>query len=107
MGNLLITDIYTILKKSTEHLTIKLSSENHPIFKAHFPNNPILPGFIIIDIIADILNDTVINIKLSKFISHMLPNDILFCEIKIDENKRKIKIFNDRQKVCEFMYESK
>lgn len=102
----MISDLYTILKQDSEQVILQLTAENHPIFQAHFPNNPILPGFALIDIIAEIFNDNIVNIKQSKFIAHLLPNDVLICKIKTDKKKRNIKIFKKQEKVSEITYES-
>ena len=102
-----INGLYTLLKQDIDEVTIKLSTEDHPIFKAHFPNNPILPGFALVDIIAKSLNESIISIQYSKFIAHIKPNDILLCTIKTQEKKRTIKVFKNKQKVSEITYESK
>lgn len=102
----MIHGLYTVLKQDLEQVTLQLSSESHPIFQAHFPNYPILPGFALIDIIADILNDNVVNIVQCKFIAHIQPNDVLICNIKNDQKKRNIKVFKNEEKVSEITYES-
>ncbi len=104
---MLVSDLYTVVKQDFEQVTIKLTTENHPIFQAHFPGHPILPGFALIDIIAEVLKDIVVHIQHSKFITHLLPNDIILCKIKTDKNRRNIKIFKNTQKVSEITYESK
>ena len=104
---MLVRGLYTVLLQDSEALNIQLAAENHPVFQAHFPGQPILPGFALIDIIAEILNDTVVTINRSKFIAHVLPNDIIVCQIKTDKNRRNIKIFRNTQKVSEISYESK
>ena len=101
-------NLYTILSSTPDCVKIQLSKEDHPIFKAHFPNNPILPGFLQIDIISEILEDTITTINKSKFISHISPQDII--EYKIitkSENKKIITIIKDTKKISEFTYESK
>ena len=103
----MVEGLYSVLKHDLEEVTIKLASEDHFIFQAHFPNNPILPGFALIDIMARILDDSINHIIQSKFIAHLLPNDILICKIKTDNKKRNIKIFKNEKKVSEIMYESK
>lgn len=103
----LLDNLYTIIKEEPEEVIIKLSDEHHPVFIAHFPNHPILPAFIQIDIIAKIFNDDIVNIKRSKFISHILPNDIILFNIKTNNKQRKIKIFKNETKVSEIDYESK
>lgn len=102
-----IGGLYTVLKQDLEQVTIQLTAENHPIFQAHFPGQPILPGFALIDILSEVLDDTVVYIRYSKFIVHLLPNDIILCKIKTDKNRRSIKIFKNTQKVSEITYESK
>ena len=95
------------MKDDSEAVVLKLSNEKHPIFMAHFPQYPILPGFMLIDILADILNDEVINIKYAKFIAHIFPHDILECKIKKSDKKRVIKVFKNNEKVSEISYETK
>ena len=95
------------MKDDCEAVILKLSNEKHPIFIAHFPQYPILPGFILIDILAEVLNDEVVNIKYAKFIAHIFPNDILECKIKNNDKKRVIKVFKDNEKVSEISYETK
>jgi len=99
--------MYTILDQDSQQVILQLTAESHPIFQAHFPSNPILPGFALIDIMAEIFNDTIVNIKKSKFIAHLLPNDVLICKIKTDKKKRNIKIFKNKEKISEIIYESK
>ncbi len=102
----MVEGLYNILKENTNEVSIKLTSDDHPVFQAHFPNNPILPGFALIDIISQILNDRIIRIHKSKFISHILPNDILVCTVNTDNKKRNIKIFKNKEKVSEISYET-
>ncbi|MCI0501770.1 MAG: 3-hydroxyacyl-ACP dehydratase, partial [Epsilonproteobacteria bacterium] len=89
-----------------DQIIVRLSSESHPVFQAHFPKYPILPGFALIDILAKVLNDDVVNIIHSKFIANILPNDVLVCNIKSDHKIRNIKIFKEDKKVSEITYES-
>lgn len=103
----MIEGLYSIIKQSTDEVVIKLASKDHPVFQAHFPNNPILPGFALIDIMEKVLNDNIVYISKSKFISHMLPDDILRCSISITNNKKNIKIFKNEEKVSEIIYETK
>lgn len=74
---------------------------------AHFPQYPLLPGFTLIDILADVLNDEVIKIKYAKFIAHIFPHDILECKIKNSDKTRVIKVFKNNEKVSEISYETK
>jgi len=104
----LLENLFTILKKTDEQVVIKLCDENHPIFKAHFQNYPILPGFLLLEIIANILNIRIQKVHSGKFISHTLPLDTIIYNIKKDEKKTKIKIVKDDEKnskIAEITYE--
>ncbi|MAD41098.1 MAG: hypothetical protein CL623_01730 [Arcobacter sp.] len=100
--------LYKILSKNENKCVIKLSAKNHPVFKAHFPDNEILPGFLQIDIIAEIFTHQIISIKKAKFISLILPNDIIEYNITSNSNnKYKIIINKSDKKVSEIIYETK
>lgn len=87
--------------------TILLTDKSHPIFKAHFPNNPILPGFILLDLSAIILNAEIISIKKAKFLSPIEPNSILDFYIKEKDKILKIIVKNNEQKVADISYEKR
>ena len=59
-----------------------LSDGLHPIFKAHFPNNPILPGFIHLEIISDIFDINITDVKKAKFITLVFPSQTLLYKKK-------------------------
>ena len=100
-------ELYTIIEQTNEVIQIQLTDKTHSIFLAHFPSNPILPGFLQIDIIAEILNDDIREIISSKFISHICPNDVINYEIKTKEKIKLIKIIKNDKKISEFKYETK
>ena len=99
--------LYDILEHNSDKIIVKLASTDHPVFLAHFPHHPILPGFLIIDVIAEILNDSVVEIVRSKFISHILPEDIITYVIETNMKRRKITVSKNDKKVSEIIYESK
>jgi len=104
----LLENLFTIIQKENTQVVVKLSDENHPIFKAHFPNYPILPGFLLIEIIVNILGDSIKKLHSAKFIAHTLPNDTIIYNIKKDGLKTKIKIVKDDEKnskIAEITYE--
>jgi 3-hydroxyacyl-[acyl-carrier-protein] dehydratase len=82
---------------------VTLADEKHPVFKAHFEGNPLLPAFLQIDIISEILNKKLLTIDKSKFKQPILPNDIIVYQIvqKIDHNY-KIEIFKNEISTTEF-----
>ena len=102
--------IYTILERTTEKnleiTIIKFASQKHPIFQAHFPSNPLLPAFLLIDILAEIQGDSIQKIVKSKFISPILPHDTVRCECKKSHHQKKFKLYKNNIKISEIHYES-
>lgn len=103
----MIRKLYTRIPQNHDNVFVQLADSTHPLFKAHFPNYPLLPGFALIDIMAALLEDEIVTIHKSKFIRNIFPNDILECEVSDSEKKRKIKIFRESVKVSEIIYETK
>lgn len=93
---MLINDFFTIITieqtESSILSTIKLNA-THQIFEGHFPNNPITPGVVQIQIIKELL-EKFFNQKLMlkemgrcKFLSILNPNENAEIVIKIDFTK--------------------
>lgn len=78
----MLLNLYTLLEQKENFFSIKLADKYHPIFKAHFPSNPILPGFIMIEIISKVLNQEIKNIKKIKFLNPVFPEDELIFAFK-------------------------
>ncbi|WP_321778445.1 hypothetical protein [Sulfurimonas sp.] len=87
--------LYEIVSKTADEAVVKLSDKKHPIFKAHFPIKPILPGFIHFEIIADVFDMEITNIKKTKFTKMVKPSQTLV--YKRDNNK--FKVFCDNEEV--------
>ena len=100
----IINGLYSIEEQSEHALVIQLSTQEHPIFQAHFPSFPILPGFALIDIVAECLNDVIIRLKSAKFMAHIQPEDRLFLTVKNANKERTIQVFNNKVKVSEIRY---
>ncbi|MFW5990248.1 MAG: 3-hydroxyacyl-ACP dehydratase [Campylobacterales bacterium] len=91
------------MKEKESSFVVVLSNKNHPIFKAHFPNYPIMPGFLLIEIAIEVLRTTPKCIKSAKFIAHALPEDRLTYSFISKGNKTKIVVLNDtNKKLSEF-----
>ncbi|WP_428026898.1 3-hydroxyacyl-ACP dehydratase [Arcobacter sp.] len=102
----LLKNLFEVIEKSENYCKVKLARKEHPVFKAHFPKNEILPGFMQIDIIAHILNHKVMAISKVKFLSIIKPEDIIEYHVtSIKESRYKILIKNGNQKVSEIIYE--
>jgi len=87
--------LYKIVHNEDEKIIVQLADENHPIFKAHFPQNPILPGFCHIEILSEILSDDITKIVLLKLKKKSLPTEKITYAITNIESKRKIKILDE------------
>lgn len=87
---ILTQQLYTYIIKEKGEIQVTLSDESHPIFKAHFEGNPLLPAFMQVDIAAEILDLTVNGISRSKFMEPLLPNDELI--LQHEERSGKIRI---------------
>jgi len=94
-----INNLYTVISKCEDSVVIKLADENHPVFKAHFPENPLLPGFCHIEILSEILSDEIEKVSLLKLRQKTMPKEEIAYNIISDKNKRKIKILNKLEKL--------
>jgi len=100
LSSLLLDGLYAVLKKEENEASIKLSDATHPVFKAHFPQNPILPGFVHIDIIEDVFDVNVQGIKKAKYRALVSPKEILIYK----KENTKVKAFVDEEEVASFSF---
>ncbi len=82
----LLNEMFSIVGGDADNVQIRLHAD-HPIYKAHFPGNPITPGVCIVQIISEILGerlhrsfalDEIVNLK---FTSTLSPADDPLVEI--------------------------
>ena len=95
---MLLNNLYTIEFKNESKVIVKLSNEEHPVFKAHFPDKPILPGFVHFDIVSDTFNIHLTTIKKAKFIKIALPSQILVYE----KNNNKFTVSCNDKEIASF-----
>lgn len=96
----LTSGLYRIVKKSEESVEIELSDASHPIFKAHFEGMPLLPGFLQIDIIAEILGREIDEITSAKFVHKVLPKEGLLYTITPTKSGVRVKLGNNSNQLC-------
>lgn len=86
--------LYHIIEESQDSILIQLD-QNHEIFRAHFPGNPILPGACVMAIAKELLchkqhkSYNIKHVKIVKFLQTIDPraNDTLrFIFEKLDTN---------------------
>lgn len=100
---LLSNKLYTHKQLSATSWEVTLAEETHPVFKAHFEGNPLLPAFLQIDIFGELINKKLLSIDRSKFKQPILPNDkIIYTILKVVENSYKIEILKNDISTTEF-----
>jgi len=63
MATLFLNDFYTIRSKKTDpgksHLKVQVQiNRDHVLFAGHFPEHPVVPGVVMIQMITEILSDS-------------------------------------------------
>lgn len=104
---MILTDFYKIVCKEENRFCIELCDTKHPIFQAHFPNNPIVPGFILLELSAQILGLEIVKITKTKFLKNIVPLSVLWFDIQSNEKTLKIRVTQNEQKVAELTYEKR
>ena len=98
----LTKDFYTVKQLDEQSWEVNFTDATHPVFKAHFEGNPLVPAFLQIDIFGEIVEKELTKIERCKFKSPILPNDSVIYKIaKVVENRYRIKIYKDEQEVSE------
>jgi len=92
--------LYRVIEQHDETVEIELSDASHPVFRAHFEGMPLLPGFLQIDIIAEILGKEIDEISSAKFVSKVLPEERLLYAIAPTKSGVRIKVSNSSEKAC-------
>ena len=83
-------ELYKVKALENEQWEVTMAKETHPVFKAHFEGNPLLPAFLQIDIFAEIIDRQVIKIERCKFKAPILPKETVLYEVlkKVDKSYR-------------------
>ena len=90
--------LYSVISVDETEATVLLSDENHPVFKAHFPSKPILPGFVHLEIISDVFNVEITGVKKAKYTNLVLPSQTL----QYIKNGNKIAVTCNNKDVASF-----
>jgi len=95
---MLIESLYTLEDKNDSFASVRLSGAEHPIFKAHFPSQAILPGFMHFEIVASVFDIEITSIKKAKFLKLAFPDQLL----KYEKNNNKFKVFCNDEEIASF-----
>ena len=93
---MLIEDFYTIGSVISEgyslNATLKLN-ENHVVYQGHFPNQPVVPGVIQLQIIKELLETNlnkslqIVHIIQAKYLRPIIPQE--YPELEVNINRKK------------------
>ena len=119
----LFVDTCEIIKPGEQGKSYKLFTENEYFFKGHFPENPIVPGVIIVEAMAQTAGIVVsynlrefkeksvlfMSVNNAKFRKPLLPNDKVTFEVKFINSVRDVYkfqgiCFKDSTKVSEAVF---
>jgi len=99
---LLSQDLYVSKQLEESRWEVTLTNEEHPVFKAHFEGNPLLPAFLQIDIFAELIQRKIVKIERCKFKEPIKPTDIIVYEIiKNIDNMYRVKILKKNEMASE------
>lgn len=91
-------------EENSAEVEVIFANKEHEIFQAHFPENHLLPGFLQIDIIAEILKKKIVSIKKAKFLQPILPTDKIIFYTTKKENTIKVITKKEDKKYSEFSF---
>ena len=94
----MLEGLYKVLNADENSAEVLLSDENHPVFKAHFPQKPILPGFVHLEIISDVFKLQIQGVKKAKYTELVLPSQTL----QYIKNANKITVKSSDKDVASF-----
>lgn len=84
---------------------MKLHPSTHPVFRGHFPGNPILPGFTHLEIVSAVLKHEIKVIKKAKFIQMAYPGEtITYATEWRGDQEISVKASAGERKISEFTY---
>jgi 3-hydroxyacyl-[acyl-carrier-protein] dehydratase len=113
----LLIDSIKALNPSQDIVGVKNVSINEEYFKGHFPNNPVMPGVLIIEALAqtgavlilsmeEFKNKTVYltSIEKVRFYKKVLPGDVLILKVSFVKKRGSIVKFNGLAEVKGIKY---
>ncbi|MEA3374411.1 MAG: hypothetical protein U9Q62_12070 [Campylobacterota bacterium] len=96
-------DLFSIIKQNGNEATIKLADADHPLFQAHFPGNPLLPGFMHLEIASILFKIHFTKIKKAKFNRPVGPGSELKYLYSERKSGMKITVYDQNVVVSEIL----
>ncbi|MGZ8547252.1 MAG: hypothetical protein ACXW33_01420 [Sulfuricurvum sp.] len=103
--SILTQKLYTLMIQEENQVLIRLADETHPIFKAHFEGNPLLPAFLHVDIVAEIFGLEIIGISRSKFMEPLKPLDAVMIRLEKRPSGIKARLLKEERTCSEMSFE--
>jgi len=103
--NTLTQQLYTLIMQDEVQAVIVLADEMHPIFKAHFEGNPLLPAFLQVDIVGQIFGFEIIGISRSKFMEPLKPLDEVVIHLEKRPQGIKVRLMKEERTCSEMNLE--
>lgn len=92
--------LYTLVEQNDEQFCIRLADKHHSVFQAHFPDNPLLPGFMLLDISEKHFQLRLKKIKKMTFLAAVLPQDCLTFSKQLNADRLQIDITKQGERVA-------
>lgn len=98
----LLVDRITEIEKKVKAVGLKNVTINEPFFQGHFPDNPIMPGVLIVEAMAQVAailafysgvkGDSVyfMSVEKAKFRKPVVPGDQLTLNIKVSQTRNNV-----------------
>lgn len=74
----MLSDFYTVTSMGSNQVKITFTGPTHAIFKGHFPDNPLVPGFVLIDICEIVFALTIKKLNKATFLIPIEPSDVVY-----------------------------
>lgn len=103
--SILTHKLYTLMLQEDDQALIRLADETHPIFKAHFEGNPLLPAFLHVDIVAEIFGLHITGISRSKFMEPLKPLDVVMIRLEKRPSGIKARLMKEERTCSEMSFE--
>lgn len=91
--------LYEVTERTQERVQVRFTDRTHEVFQAHFPQRPLLPGFLQVDVFAEALGVNVREISSAKFMKIISPEELVTCRYKISDNKLRLELFNEKEEL--------
>lgn len=98
-------DFFTVVPTDVNRVKIIFADSTHAIFKAHFPDNPLVPGFVLMDICEMVFALTIKKLSKAAFLIPIQPNDVVYLSRRNTAKATRIDLHKDDELVAHLTFE--